>query len=154
MSPAQAMTNNYDFDHIRLSDVDDSREALPQDIYTLEINKLDPTTRTIMKDGSELKGQTVPVLQGSFTVVDSDKVSGRKLWSDLWMCYKGGQVGAKKIAAASGVPQEEGQSVSDWGAQFATLNPPAKIQALVERKVGEDGVPTNRINFFTVKPVQ
>lgn len=146
------MTTNFDFDHIRLSDVDESREALPQDYYTLEINKLDPTTRTINKDGSPLKGQTVPVLQGSFTVVDNDKYAGRKLWSDLWMCFKAGQVGAKKIASVTGVAQTDNQSVSDWGAQFSTLNPPARVQVMVDRIVGDDGIPQNRINFFTVKP--
>lgn len=149
---APTMTTAFDFNHIRLAEVDDSRQPLDQDVYTLEINKLDPITRTINKEGSELQGQTVPVLQGSFTVVDNDKYAGRKFWQDLWMCYKGGQVGAKKIQAATGVTQADGQSVSDWGAQFATLNPPARIQILVEKKVGDDGVPVNRLNFFTVKP--
>lgn len=144
--------NDFDFDHIRLSDVDDSREPIPENVYTLEINKLDPTTRTIGAEGHPLKGQTVPVLQGSFTIVEDEKYSSRKVWGDLWMSSKDGLVGAKKIQAATGVQQAEGQSVSDWGAQFATLNPPARIQVLV-KNLGKDAAKPNRLNFYTVKPV-
>jgi hypothetical protein len=146
------MTNNFDFDHIRLSDVDDSRAPLEQDVYTLEVNKLDPITRTINKEGSEFQGQTVPVLQGSFTVVDHDKYASRKVWGDLWLCFKAGVVGAKKIQQATGVQQADGQSISDWASQFAALNPPARIQVLVE-KLGPEAAKPNRINFYTVKPV-
>ena len=146
------MTTDFDFDHIRLSDVDDSRQPLDQDVYTLEVNSLAPTTRTINKEGSEFQGKSVPVLQGSFTVVDHDKYASRKVWGDLWMCFKAGTVGAKKIQDATGVLQTDGQSISDWASQFSTLNPPARIQALVE-KLGPEAAKPNRINFYTVKPV-
>lgn len=144
--------SDFDFDHIRLSEVDDSQKAIDQDVYTVEVNSLTPTTRTINKEGSEFQGRTVPVLQGSFTIVDNDKFASRKVWGDLWMCYKAGVVGAKKIQNATGVLQAEGQAISEWASQFATLNPPARIQVLVE-KLGPEAAKPNRINFYSVKPV-
>ena len=151
MTPA--MTNAFDFDHIRLSDVDDSRSALPQDYYTLEINKLEPVKVTINKEGSEFKGQSVTVLKGSFTVVDSDKYSSRKVWTDFWTPYKAGQVGLSKIEKSTGVNQGNGQTIPEWASQFETLNPPARIQALVTNKTGDDGNPRNEVNPFSIKPV-
>lgn len=147
------MEQPIDFDHIRLSDVDDSRQPLPQDYYTLEINKLEPVKITINKEGSALKGQSVTVLKGSFTVVDSDKYSSRKVWTDFWTPYKAGQVGLSKIQTSTGVQQAEGQSIPEWATQFGELNPPARIQALVDTRKGDDGVEKNQVNPFSIKPV-
>lgn len=144
------------FDHIRLDEIDDSRKPLDANVYTLEISKLDPVYKEVKNPTSEYFGQQILVMKGSFTVVDDPKYSGRKLWQDFWTAFKVPLIFLKKISAGTGMAQAEGQTLSDWASQFATLNPPARFQVqvdLVPDKRDPDGPPVNEIKFFTVRPV-
>lgn len=119
------------------------------------MNKLDPVYRTVNNPSSEYCGQSILVLRGSYTVTDDANYSGRKLWQDFWTPFKAAQVNLKKQMNATGIIQQEGQTLSEYGAQFATLNPPARFQVLV--KVTKDrrdpnGPDINEINWFTAKP--
>lgn len=143
------------FAHINLNDVDDSRQPVEQNVYTLEVAKLEPITRIIKKETSPRVGQPMSILKGTFVIVEDEKNSGRHLFQDLLVDYKGGQISAKKLMKATGTTQE-GDDVVGWAKQFATLNPPARFQTLVEKKVKPEDpeqVPYNEINFFQAKPV-
>lgn len=125
-------------------------------MYTLEVNKLDPVYTTIKNPTSEYFGKSVLVMKGSFTIVDDEKYSGRKLWQDFYSIYNVPLIFLKKIMQSTGVLQEGDQSLQDWGAQFANLNPPARFQVGVKKVADRrdpDGPPVNEISFFTSKPV-
>lgn len=139
------------FEHIRLADIDDTAKPLPENVYTLEVNKLESVYRKITKADSEYAGQEVLVLKGSYTIVDDEKFSGRKLWQDFWTPFKFAQIALKKQMNATGVLQGEGESLVDYAKQFGLLNPPARFQvpvALVPDRRDPDGPLKNEIKFF------
>lgn len=143
------------FEHINLNDVDDSRKALPENVYTLEVNKLDLVYRKVSNPSSEYAGQELPVLKGSYTVTDDPEYSGRKLWQDFWVVYKVPQIFLKKQMQATGVIQADGESLGDYAAQFASLNPPARFQVQVKQiddRRNPEGPKVNEIAFFTARP--
>jgi len=146
-----------DWNHQNLNDIDDSRALIAEGVYTFEINKIDSVEKEVKKVDSAYFGQSLQYLKGSFTIVDDPKYSGRKQWSDFCTAFKIPLVFLKKIKDATGVSQEEGQGLSDWAEQFATLNPPARFQAELQ-VVDDRRDPTgtdkqNQINFFTCRPV-
>lgn len=143
------------YEHLNLNEIDDSRKAVEEGVYTLEVNSITPKWIEVKKAGSQFEGQTVLVLKGSYTIVDDPTYSGRKLWNDFFTPTKIQQVFLKKQMQATGVIQEAGQSLIDYVAQFATLNPPARFQVQV-KKIADYRDPTgpavNEIGFFTAKP--
>lgn len=139
------------YEHINLNEVDTSIKAIEPNVYTLEVNKLDPVYRTIKNPASVFAGQTVLVLRGSFTIVDDDNFSGRKVWQDFWTNFDGAKKDLKRILTATGVEQPEGMSLTDWAAQFANLNPPARFKAPITKEANKQDPtagPVNRINFI------
>lgn len=144
------------FTHLNLNEVDDSIKPIEPGVYTLEINKLEPVYRTISKPDSPFCGQSVLVLKGSYTIVDDESYSGRKLWHDFWTPFKGAQIGLKRQMNATGVVQTDGESLEEYAKQFATLNPPARFQAPVTKEADRrdpTAPPVNEINFFNAKAV-
>lgn len=145
-----------DYNHINLNDIDDSRKPIEDNVYTLEINKIDTVYKEVKKPDSQYFGQTLQYLKGSFTIVDDPKYSGRKQWSDFCTAFKVPLVFLKKISAATGVQQADGETLSDWAAQFALLNPPARFQARIKQvpdRRDPEGAPVNEIDFFSARPV-
>jgi hypothetical protein len=142
------------YEHINLNDVDISMKTVEPNVYTLEINKLEPVYRTVKSPTSPLVGQSCLVLRGSFTIVDDENFSNRKLWQDFWTPFDGAKKDLKRILLATAVQQEPGQDLSDWANQFATLNPAARFQAPVTKEADKrdpNGPAVNRINFFQAK---
>ena len=142
-------------DHINLNDVDDTRKPIEEGVYTLEVNKIDAKYVTIKNPSSPSVGQSPLVLKGSYTIVDDAKYSGRKIWEDFWTNQKFALVNLKKQQNATGVMQAEGEGLSDYAAQFATLSPPARFQVLIQcqpDKRDPSGEPVNRISWFSAKP--
>lgn len=151
------------YSHVNLNDIDDSRKALPENVYTFEINKLTPSYKKIKNPSSEFFGQDVLVLDGSYTIVDDPTYSGRKNWESFYTVFKFALVNLKKQMQATGVVQGAEESLEDYATQFATLNPPARFQALLrceydKRDLDGEGqpkagaAPRNSINFLTAKP--
>lgn len=147
-----------DFDHINLADVDDSRKPVAQNVYTFQVNSLNPVTRTVKKEGSPYQGQSILVLDGHFEIVEDSTYSGRRFKQGFWTPFKGAQISLKRLMKATGNPQGE-QSITDWANSYAQLNPPARFQALLTLAVprGQENDPTaepeNSIDLFTAKPV-
>ncbi len=144
------------FDHIRLDEIDDSRKSLAGNVYTLEVNKLEPVYKEVKNPTSEYFGQNILVMRGSFTVVEDSTYSGRKLWQDFWTAFKVPLIFLKKLSAATGVAQAENETLSDWANQFSALNPPARFQVQVDQ-IPDKRDPTgetliNEIKFFTCRP--
>lgn len=149
-------TMTEQFEHINLNDVDTSMKPVNGNVYTLEINKLEPVYRTINKADSPFVGQSVLVLKGSYTIVEDNDYSGRKLWSDFWTPFHGAQVGLKKQMQATGVVQGENESLTDYAKRFETLSPPARFLVEVTKvpnRRDPEGPEVNEINFFTARPV-
>ncbi len=144
-----------EYEHINLNEVDDTIKAVDPGVYTLEVNKLEPKYVKITKAGSEYEGQEVLVLKGSYTIVDDEKYSGRKIWQDFFTPFKGAKIGLKRQMLATGVLQADGESLVDYAAQFASLNPPARFQAPVTKEPDRRNpdVSSNTIQFFQAKPV-
>lgn len=146
------------FEHINLNEVDDARATIPAGVYTFEINKLDPVYKTIKNPESEFFGKSVLVLKGSYTIVDDPNFAGRKVWEDFYTPYRFAQVNLKKQMTATGIPQEEGQTLSDYASQFALLNPPARFQAMLRSEIDKrdannpDAKPRNSVNWFVARP--
>jgi hypothetical protein len=145
-----------DFNHINLNEIDDSRKPIEDNVYTLEINKIDTVYKEVKKPDSAYLGQTLQYLKGSYTVVDDPKYSGRKFWGDFCTAFKVPLIFLKKQQDATGVRQSEGQTLSDWAEQFALLSPPARLQVHIQLgkdKRDPEGPDVNIINWFTAKPV-
>lgn len=154
---ASSIPDIIDWNHQNLNDIDDSRALIDPGVYTFEINKIESVEKEVKKVDSAYFGQSLQYLKGSFTIVDDPKYSGRKQWSDFCTAFKVPLVFLKKISQATGVLNEEGQTLSDWAAQFANLNPPARFQAEM-KQVQDRRDPTgkdlqNEIAFFTCRPV-
>ncbi len=143
------------FEHINLADIDDSAKPIDENVYTLEVNKLEPQYIKINKASSPFCGQEILVLKGSYTVVDDEKYSGRKLWQDFWTNQDYALKSLKKQMNATGVLQTPGETLSDYARQFALLNPPARFQAKVTKgpKFGDPDTTVNSINLFSARPV-
>lgn len=144
------------FEHINLNEVDTSMKPVETNVYTLEINKLEPKYLKINKEGSPFQGQDVLVLKGSYTIVEDEKYSGRKLWSDFWTCFEGGKKSLRKQMDATGVVQGTNESLIDYAKQFETLSPAARFLVSVTKVVDKrdpEGGEVNQINFFTARPV-
>jgi hypothetical protein len=147
-------TATEQFEHINLNDVDTTASRIDTGYYTLELNQLTVKYVKINKPTSPYAGQEVLVLKGWYTIVDDDKYSGRKLFHEFWTPFTNAKKSLALQMKATGVIQEPNQSLPDYAAQFATLNPPARFQVQVEKVPGKDGEgDENRINFFTAKPV-
>lgn len=142
------------YEHINLNEVDISMKAVDTNVYTLEINKLEPIYRTVKNPNSALFGQSCLVIKGSFTIVDDDKFSGRRLWQDFWTPFDFAKKDLKRLLMATGVGQADGQDLSEWALQFATLNPPARFECMVMKEPDKRDASSlvNRINFYQAKP--
>ena len=142
------------FEHINLNNVDDSFHAVDAGVYTLEVNKLEPKYVKITKADSPYAGQEVLVLKGSYTIVDDEKFSGRKLWQDFWTPYPIAQKFLKKQMQVTGVIQGPDESLVDYAKQFALLNPPARFVVPITQKPDRRDPETmvNEIAFFNAKP--
>lgn len=145
-----------EYTHYNLNDVDDSRKPVDANIYTLEINKLEPVYRTVKSPTSVNFGKEFLVIRGSYTIVDDPKFSGRKLWKDFWTNQKVALIFLKKQMVSTGVLQTDTQELEEWASQFATFNPSARFQVPVgiSKPWGDpEGDDENSINFFQCKAV-
>lgn len=144
------------FEHINLNQVDDSQKPIDAGVYTFEVNSLKPKTIKVKKETSPLFGQELDLVEGSYTIVDDEKYSGRKLWRTFWMNKKYDLIFLKKQAAATGITQGVDEDFAEYTGQFALLNPPARFQAPLDVKKpynDPEGAEINEMNFFQAKPV-
>jgi hypothetical protein len=144
----------FDFEHINLNEVDDSRQTVEPNVYTFEINKLEPVYREVKNPSSPYAGQKVLVIRGSYTIADDEKFSGRKIWQDFWTPFKVPQIFLKRQMQATGITQADGETLGDWANQFSLLSPPARFQAplkLEKDNRDPEGPSVNRIDFYNAR---
>lgn len=144
-----------DFNYINIMDIDPTFQPVAKGPRTLEVTKLTPKTY-IGKPGSKYEGQEQMLINGSFTVVDDAEFNGRRIFQTLFASSAYDLKGLRRLADATGVTQETGETFSDWLSSFEQLNPPARFKAFVDvvDKPDREGniVPTNVISFSNVKP--
>jgi hypothetical protein len=151
------------FEHTALSEVDPTFKPVDQDVYTLEIVSAGPqdykvkaTSAAVVK-GTAVAGDDARMYKWKFLIVDSDKYSGRSLFP----AYFPSDFTAKafrRVMDATGVPQEPGESLSDWMKRFETFMPRARFKTLVKLKAGRsvdaagNPVMENEVPLLEVQP--
>jgi hypothetical protein len=143
----------FEFEHINLNQIDPGYKPIDENVYNYEVQSLKPTYVKINKPTSPYAGQEVLVLKGSFTVVDDDNFSGKKVWYDFWTTNKYNLIELRKLKDATGVEQLDNQSLVEWANSFATLNPSAKFQCFTTKEDDRNGVPRNVIKFMQARSV-
>jgi hypothetical protein len=140
------------YEHINIMEIDPTMKPFSEGFYTLQITKLTPKLVTPKK--GQNAGKEVLVLNGSFTVVNDENFSGRKLWRSFWASNIVDLKDVRRIADATGVTQAEGQTLSEYALTFEQLNPPAEFKApiTVEKAWGSDD-DVNVIKFNGAQPV-
>lgn len=141
------------FEHVNLNEVDDSIKPVEEREYTLEINRMNPSRVKIKKADSPYVGQEVLVLKAKFTIVDDERYSGRPLFDDFWTTSPLTPKFLKRIKSVTGVEQD-GDSLEDFGAKFATLDPPARFKVTIAqtKDFKNPEALINQIKYFTAKP--
>jgi hypothetical protein len=146
---ALAETN---YEHINIMEIDPSYKPIPAGMYNLQINKLTP--RLVTPNKGKNAGKEVLVLNGSFTVVNEENYSGRKLWQSFWASNPVDLKDLRRIADATGVTQVEGQTLSEYALTFENLNPPAEFKVPVDiEKAWQSEEDVNKIKFNGAQPV-
>lgn len=141
------MTEGYEFEHIQLQDIDPTFKPVDAGMYTLQVNSI-KGRQVEIKNGKNA-GKTATVLKGSFTIVGDPNFSGRKLWHDFWSTNRTSLVELRKVMDATGVEQQQGETLSEYGTRFGELNPPAefKVYVAVEPDYRDASVNVNVIKF-------
>jgi len=156
---ATAVENEFgNFDFVDLRTVDPNYTAIPEDVYTLKVIKLQ-LTKTSGQNGKAIK----PYVKGRFAVTNNDKHSARTLFHNFWNIQDAGSRDAKdlrKLADVTGVQQDG--SFTGWLETMTQVQPNFKafvkqIQAkdftTREARFNVDGTPVleNQIDFRNVE---
>lgn len=155
------MSEVVSFDHVDLTSIDPSFQAVDQKVYTLQVSKAEHRTYENDKGSGEFVSLT-------FTIVDDEQYSGRKIFETLFP-NKFSLIALRKLMDATGIAQESGEGLIDWLGRLAAEKPLVKY--LVEKvpdvyrdgtpnpktaKLDENGnpvaVPKNQINWREVQP--
>src|SRR5215472_3479120 len=129
-------------------------EPVPTDTYVLEIIKLDPRHVTPKSGPNAFK--LMPIVEGSFLIVDHPELSGRRLTKTFWVDNDPNNKDVKqlrKIANVTGVQPDPGQPMEEWAKQFESLVPPARLVVPVD-KISHKKNPgefDNLIKFFRAR---
>ena len=142
-----------EFDHINLSEIDPTFKPIDVGYYTLQVNALTP--KVITPKAGKNAGKSVLALNGSFTVVGDPNFAGRKLWKFFWTSNPVDVKDLRKLQDVTGVTQEAGETLSDWAARFADLNPPAEFKVFVgqEPDYRDPSVQVSVIKMNQAQPV-
>ncbi len=140
-----------EFEHINIMDIDPTFKPVDEGFYTLQVNKLTPKTITPSKGKNQ--GKAVLVLNGSFTIVNSDSFSGRKIWKSFWASNQVDLKDLRRLADATGVTQDPGQSLSEYAQTFETLNPPAEFKIFLGTEADYRD-PTQQVNVMKFNQAQ
>ena len=159
MSPIMSNQNDavpaleaVEFEHIIIMQIDPTFKPIDEGFYTLQVNKLTPKTG-VAKSGKN-SGKPYMFLNGSFTVVNDENFSGRKLWKSFWASNPVDLKDLRRLADATGVVQEAGQTLSEYAAVYETLNPPAQFKVFVgtENDYRDANATVNVIKFAQAQP--
>jgi len=142
-----------EFEHINIMEIDPTFKPINEGFYTLQVNKLTPKTITPSKGKNQ--GKAVLVLNGSFTVVGDDAFSGRKIWKSFWASNPVDLKDLRRLADATGVTQDAGQTLSEYAQTFETLNPPAEFKVFLATQADyrDPTQMVNEIKFNQAQPV-
>ena len=129
-------SNNYvidpsidEFEHTHLSSIDPNDNTVEEDVYDLEIGK---TAKQAFQD--KKTGQDKYFYKFDLTIVRHAKRSGRRLFPVM---FPDGETlkACRKLMDATGVPQEQDETVGDWIIRVGTIQPKAIFRTQVTRKL-------------------
>lgn len=124
------MTNN--FEYFNINDVDPTFQAIEKGVYGFRVGKMEYKIIAI-KNGKNA-GQEVPVINGNFTVINSDTYSGRRLRHTFWVSNPYDQKALRRLADAVGVMQEPGEPLKDYIDRLSTTQPPLEFRTFADTK--------------------
>lgn len=136
-----------EFNYVDLHTIDPTFKPVDAGVYTLQVNSIKGQTVEI-KTGKNA-GKTKLLLKGSFTIVGDPNFSGRKLWYTFWADNRINLVELRKLMDATGIEQQQGESLTDYGTRFGELNPPAEFKCFVavEKDYKDPNADVNVIKF-------
>lgn len=142
-----------EFSHINLNEIDPTFQAIDEGFYMLQVNKL--TAKVVTPKAGKNAGRQVLVLNGSYTLVNDDQYSGRKFWKSFWTSNPVDLKDLRRQMDATGVVQEEGQSLEEYAATFETLNPPAELRIFIGKEADyrNPEQTVNVLKFAQAQPV-
>lgn len=131
------------FDHVHLSEVDPSFKILDAGVYLLQLQKAQIKTYLFKPDNKKgiPAGTEGSYLNLTWVVVDDPNFAGRKQFETLFPGEFTFKI-LKRIADASGIQQQAGQTLADWAEEITREAP--KMRRLI--KVVPD------VNFKTGVP--
>lgn len=149
----------FDFENLNLNDVDPTFKPIDEGPYILKLMSL------LWKESKGTKETNKDVvyvsINGKFAVDNHPKFSGRKLYHNFFLGNSFEQKALRRIADATGVSQNPGETLKDWAARISTTNPSFKVAVKVQQaidfttkegRVDVDGAPIleNKIDFRNV----
>lgn len=149
-TPAIAPTT---FDHVQLNEIELGFKALPEDVYTLQIQNTGIRTYTIKtpKNGRNV-GDTAQFASIMFGVTGHESLSGRKVFGKFYPdAY--GLANLKRLANVVGIEQAPGESIEDWLGRLKERQPRfiTKVNQRSYVNAAGDTVVDNEIDFKTAQ---
>ena len=133
------------FAHVNLNTVDPNASNIPDDIYTYEVS--DAGVKTFTYKSGAKAGEEGEYTSFALTIVDSEKLSGRRVWSSL---FAGDFTNKKlrKVMDATGVPQTG--DFTDWLSELKSER--ARFKAPYRSYVKKNGEKAADVQFIEAQP--
>jgi hypothetical protein len=143
-----------EFSHINIMDIDPSFKPVETGVCQFRVNKITP--KYVTPGSGKNSGKEVLVGNGDFTIINSDKYSGRRVFQSFWASNSFNLRELRKLADVTGVTQEPGESLEDYLRRYEAVQPEFESFLDVYEKPQPDGStsPENVIRFNQLtKPI-
>ena len=126
-----------EFEYFNLNDVDPTFHPIPKGVYAYRVAKLE--YRTVTPKSGKNAGVEVPIVSGSFSVINHDEFSGRRIRHTFWITNPYDQKSLRRFADAIGIMQEPGEPLQAYIERLNSQNPALEFRTFTDVKPGQDG---------------
>lgn len=137
-----------EFDYVNLSEVDPNAKAVAEGFYKVRV------TGAAVKPFTAKSGPNAgkPGVRYEFKVqvAEDGPARGRVIFDSLFH-GEGALRAMRRLMDASGVPQEDGEPISEYLPRLAKESPEVRYKITVKKENDRDGQPVdrNRIDFYS-----
>jgi hypothetical protein len=136
------------FDYVNLSEVDPNAKAITEDFYRVRVTGAAAKPFTA-KSGPK-QGEPGVRYEFKVQVTEDGPARGRVIFDSLFH-GEGALRAMRRLMDASGIPQEDGEPISEYLPRLAKEAPEVRYKITVKKENDRDGNPVdkNRIDFYS-----